>query len=116
MRFQYDDGGRRATDYHGATGDCVVRAIAIATGNGYQTVYDALNVLAQSKRMGRRKRLRSNSRLGVYRITFNKYMRSTGWMWMPTMFIGSGCRVHLREDEYGNILRGKNGEFNPEFI
>ena len=30
--YRYDDGGREAAGYRGKTGDCVVRAIAICTG------------------------------------------------------------------------------------
>ena len=26
-------------------------------------------------------------------------MKHLGWKWIPTMTIGSGCKVHLREDE-----------------
>lgn len=33
MTFVYDDGGRSAAGFKGKTGDCVTRAIAIATGN-----------------------------------------------------------------------------------
>jgi hypothetical protein len=29
-------------------------------------------------------------------------MESLGWVWHPTMTIGSGCKVHLREDELPN--------------
>ena len=37
--YRYDDGGRSAAGYRGKTGDCVVRAIAICTGEDYRTVY-----------------------------------------------------------------------------
>ncbi|MDM3928731.1 hypothetical protein QRB35_22225 [Mycobacterium intracellulare subsp. chimaera] len=26
-------------------------------------------------------------------------MADLGWLWVPTMHIGSGCRVHLRADQ-----------------
>lgn len=26
-------------------------------------------------------------------------MESLGWKWHPTMFIGQGCKVHLRDGE-----------------
>ena len=42
MQFVYNDGGRAAAGYIGSAGDCVTRAIAIATELPYQTVYDAL--------------------------------------------------------------------------
>ena len=37
--YRYDDGGREAAGYRGKTGDCVVRAIAICTGEDYRAVY-----------------------------------------------------------------------------
>lgn len=94
-----DDGGRKAAGYSGTTGDCVTRAIAIATGLPYQTVYDALNGLAQFERRGRRKRGISSARTGVYRQTTKRYLQSLGWRWTPTMGIGTGCKVHLKADE-----------------
>ncbi len=34
------DGGRKDAGYKGSVGDCVIRAIAVATEQDYQTVYD----------------------------------------------------------------------------
>lgn len=99
MKFVIDDGGRSAAGYKGVTGDCVARAIAIATGKNYQEVYDALNVAGQSERRGSRKRGVSNARTGVYKQTIRKYLESLGWKWTPTMGIGTGCKVHLRAEE-----------------
>lgn len=97
--FTYDDGGRKAAGYKGETGDCVCRAIAIATGKPYQEVYDALNEASKSERTGKRKRGKSNARTGVYKATIRKYLESLGWKWTPTMAIGQGCKVHLRANE-----------------
>ena len=71
----------------------------IATGKPYQEVYDALNSLAASERKGKRKHRISSSRTGVYRTTKEKYLLSLGWQCTPTMQIGQGCKVHLREGE-----------------
>ena len=98
--FVYDDGGRAEAGYHGETGDCVVRAIAIATERSYQEVYDAINDAAQGERCrGRRRGRKSSARLGVYKETYRRYLESLGWQFVPTMGIGTGCRVHLRTDE-----------------
>lgn len=40
--FQYNDGGRKDAGYKGFTGDCVCRAICIASGLPYQKVYRRL--------------------------------------------------------------------------
>lgn len=111
--FEYNDGGRKATGFRGRTGDCVTRAIAIATGKPYHEVYDAINEAAQSERVGvtklRRKtsderpivriHKRSSARTGVRKDTSRKFLADLGWIWHPTMTIGSGCKIHLRADE-----------------
>lgn len=98
-QFRLDDGGRAAAGYRGATGDCVVRAIAIATGRPYQEIYDRVNAAAVCERTGSRKRGKSNARTGVYRTSIRRVMKELGWVWTPTMEIGSGCMVHLRAEE-----------------
>jgi hypothetical protein len=99
MQFQLNDGGRAAAGYKGGTGDCVVRAIAIATGRPYQAIYDLVNEMGANERTGKRKRGKSNARTGVYKPTIRKVMARLGWEWVPTMQIGSGCKVHLRAEE-----------------
>ena len=103
LPFEYDDGGRSSAGYKGSTGDCVVRAIAIATQLPYQHVYDDLNELAKLERPRKRRNgkegKRSGSRTGVHRATYDKYMRSLGWQWIPTMHVGSGCTTHLAQGE-----------------
>ena len=98
MRFEYADGGR-SRYFKGRAGDCVVRAICNATGRDYKEVYDAINALAESERVGVRKRGRSSARNGVYTPTARKYLESIGWGFVPTMAIGKGCRVHLDPEE-----------------
>jgi hypothetical protein len=99
QRFCFNDGGREAAGFKGSTGDCVTRAIAIVTGKPYKEVYDAINVLSESERTGKRKKKKSNARTGVFKTTYRKYLESLGYEWIPTMQIGSGCKVHLRSDE-----------------
>jgi hypothetical protein len=98
MRWIQDDGGRAAAGFKGSAGDCTVRAIAIATGLPYRQVYDALNVVARDERP-RAGRRRSSARTGMYRKTSEAYLAELGWRWVPTMRVGQGCRVHLREEE-----------------
>lgn len=93
------DGGRKEAGYkHKESGDCVCRAISIATGKTYQEVYDDLNIYAKKERpRGNKKRSSANN--GVKKATIKKYMASLGWKWNPTMKIGSGCKVHLKKEE-----------------
>lgn len=99
LGFVRDDGGRAAAGYKGTTGDCVCRAIAIATGLPYQRVYDDLNELGRRERRSKQRRGKSSARTGVYKPTIRRYMESLGWQWHSTMGIGTGCQVHLRRDE-----------------
>lgn len=98
MRFVYSDGGRSAY-FKGQADDCVCRAICNATGADYKEIYNLINEKAKSERKSRRKAGKSSARNGVYKETTSKVIESLGWKWHPTMFIGQGCTVHLREDE-----------------
>lgn len=98
MNLVINDGGRAAAGFSGTAGDCVTRAIAIATQLPYSEVYDALNDAAQRERP-RTGRKRSSARTGVHKPTIRRFLASIGWIWHPTMQIGSGCKVHLRAEE-----------------
>lgn len=103
MEFISDDGGREAAGFKGKAGDCVARSIAIVTQRPYREIYDALALIEgarkQTKRM--KKKASASARNGVYtqRKAFKDYMAGLGFKWVPTMQIGSGCKVHLRADE-----------------
>ncbi len=96
MRFVYSDGGRSRYFKAENVGDCVCRAICNATGMDYKEVYDGLNREAKKER---RTRGRSSARDGMYKASWKRYIESLGWVWHPTMQVGGGCKVHLREDE-----------------
>ena len=97
MQFVYDDGGRAEAGYKGDADDCVVRAIAIATGKPYQEVYDDLFEL---NRLNNKNPRRCSPRDGnTTRKVYDAYLASLGWEWTATMQIGSGCQVHMRQDE-----------------
>lgn len=99
MKWVFDDGGRAEAGFKGRTGDCVCRAIAIATQHPYKEIYNLINECAKGERRGKRKRGVSSARTGVYKNTERKVMELLGWKWIPTMKIGQGCKVHLQEDE-----------------
>jgi hypothetical protein len=102
MKYTYDDGGREAAGFKGYAGDCVTRSIAIASGRPYAEVYAAIAQGVGSERNTKHsKRKGATARNGVItsRKWFKDYMASLGFVWTPTMLIGSGCKVHLREDE-----------------
>ena len=94
-KVKITDGGRADAGYKGHTGDCVCRAIAIAADKPYQEVYDLINGAGKNER----RRNKSTARTGVHKPTTRRLMEQLGWVWTPTMQIGSGCKVHLRADE-----------------
>jgi hypothetical protein len=96
LTFVYDDGGRQAAGFVGTTGDCVCRAIAIATAQPYREVYNSLD---RACRLIRRAGGDASPRTGVPKLVVRRYMSDLGLTWVPTMGIGSGCHVHLRPDE-----------------
>lgn len=101
ITWEYDDGGRAAAGFRGDTRDCVTRAIAIATGKPYREVYDLVNATGRTERpiyTGKRWKT-STARTGVGKQTTRDIMRRLGWKWTPTMGIGTGCTVHLRNDD-----------------
>lgn len=106
MKYKYDDGGRKTAGYRGDTGDCVTRAIAIASGKSYDEVYDWIHAgkkwyaETHRDRIAKRYLLRGFSpRDGVHRSVYHKYLLAQGWNWVPTMKIGTGCKVHLKSEE-----------------
>jgi hypothetical protein len=98
MKHVYNDGGRAAAGFKGHAGDCVTRAVAIASGRPYAEVYDALAAGMGSQRKATKGRSARNG-VSTKRKWFKDYMASLGFTWTPTMGIGTGCKVHLREDE-----------------
>ena len=113
LEFKMDDGGRAAAGYKGKTGDCVVRSIAIVTGLSYQKIYDDLyqanevfRTTSKTKLARGLKRKNDSPRTGTHRAVLKKYLLELGWDWTPTMFIGQGCKVHLKKGELpsGNII------------
>ena len=97
MKFIENDGGRAAAGFKGKAGDCVARAVAIASCRPYGEVYEALagGMGSQRKSKGRSARNGVSTR----RKWFKDYMASIGFKWVPTMLIGQGCKVHLNEAE-----------------
>lgn len=96
--WKYNDGGRSAAGFRGETGDCVTRAIAIATCQDYLTVYNSLNGIRDGLRQTKRVS-KSSARDGVVRNVYDRYLKSIGWFWTPVMSIGSGCQMRLHQND-----------------
>lgn len=97
MNWVFDDGGRAEAGYKGFAGDCVCRAVAIASRLTYAEVYKALASGAGNERLSRGASARNGIATG--RKWFKDYMLDLGFVWTPTMQIGQGCKVHLVAEE-----------------
>lgn len=99
--WTYDDGGWKGAQ----RADCVARAIAIATGLPYATVYDKLNWLASDVRLKRLRQGRGRlpgpyvARMGVPDEVYEAWLVELGFTWTATMHVGKGCTVHLKASE-----------------
>ena len=90
MEFVYNDGGRSKYFKANNVGDCVTRAIAIATGLDYKEIYDKLNKMAKRESVkNHRGHKRSESRNGVFKETWKRYLDELGWVHVSTCAIGS---------------------------
>ena len=106
MPFAFDDGGRsqsRHASKRARVGDCVVRAVAIASGRPYEEIWARISEGQTSSRKTKRTRgrrpLSADNGVFVKRKFFTDYMRELGFEWVPTMNVGEGCKVHLVEGE-----------------
>ena len=106
LKFKVNDGGRAAAGYKGQTGDCVVRSIAIVTGMTYQKVYNDLynankvfRSTSKTKLARSLKQKNDSPRSGTHRVVLKNYLSQLGFQWTPTMFVGQGCKVHLKKEE-----------------
>ena len=94
MGYIYSDGGR-SNYFKGNTGDCVCRAIAIASGRDYKDVYNSL-----------KKAIGGSPRNGVYtnKPNFKRWMTENGFEWVSCAGIGKKIAVHFVE---GELPKGK---------
>jgi hypothetical protein len=102
VSYGYHDGGRAEAGFRGPARDCVTRAVAIAAGRPYRTVYDELSAIQAGLRRGAgRARPHASARDGVIvqRKAFRDYMAGLGFAWTPTMAVGAGCTVHVHHRE-----------------
>lgn len=98
LPWTYDDGGREDAGFIGHAGDCVTRAIAIATGLPYREVYDDLFDRQRAVIARKRKRNRGinpSPRTGVLRKAYEPFLLDLGWEWVPKMQVGQGTTNHL---------------------
>ncbi len=97
MTFKEHDGGRKEAGFKGQTGDCGIRAAAIATGVPYRVVYDEL--FARQKlyhSTSRRKAVKkaasrtvgASPRGGIWKEVLDPYLTEFGATYVPLAGIG----------------------------
>jgi len=104
--FAFNDGGRDHY-FKGTTGDCVTRAISIASGLDYKKVYDELFALNKDYALTKKDKVAKlikkgkgySPRDGMFKEVYHNYILGLGFKWMPTMKIGQGCKTHLHHKE-----------------
>lgn len=108
LNYNYNDGGR-AKYFKGKTGDCVTRAIAIASDMDYLEVYNSL--MAETKDFRARKntktsrRIKSNSvRNGVFKDIYKPWLEKNGWTWVPCQSFGQKSRVKINELDKSRMI------------
>ena len=101
--YRYSDGGRSGYFRASEVGDCVPRALAIATGQDYKVVYTALQKHQKAFSAGRSRaavRARGKSvRNGTAKGASDPYLEGLGWIWVSLLRPGQSWRVHVRADE-----------------
>ena len=88
LQFHFNDGGRSNYFKAAKVGDCVTRALAIATGRDYKEVYELVRRVSGD-----------TPRNGVKKSMSKKVAKMLGGTWHACMQIGSGCTTHLRANE-----------------
>jgi len=116
LPWVFDDGGRAAAGFRGEARDCVARAWSIALERPYAEVYDELASRQQAYFRGRADRARKrgaayraravrSARDGIARAVIRAFAADAGWVWYPTMAIGTGTTVHMRPGELPDVPR-----------
>ena len=99
MEWKYTDGGRADAGHKSSARDCVTRAIAIITERPYQEIYDLVDQYGSQERRSKTRKGKSSAKDGVHIPTIRRILKDMGFTWVPTMQIGSGCKVHLKASE-----------------
>ena len=103
MNFIHNDGGRSAAGYKGRTGDCVVRAVAIATRQDYRKVYRDCARINEAE--GGKRSCRNGVRTSGEH--FAAYMQKLGWTFVNARKGGA----RMNGDELSALGRDQQRDF-----
>ncbi len=110
MPWVYNDGGfseSGLTRHRRKYGSPVVAAIAIAEQRRYSEVYHQLYTKQRDMLWNARSKKRAehsgDPHHGVFPDVSKAYLLERGWLWTPTMTVGSGVTVHLDYEEVPDL-------------
>lgn len=96
LPYEYDDGGRSKYFRASNVGDCVCRAIAIASGRDYKEIYNLLyRAMGDSPRGG----------VMTSGVRFKRFMREQGFIWVSLCQVGSSQSAHFYKGEIPSVGR-----------
>lgn len=99
LDFVYSDGGRSKYFKTESVCDCVVRALANASGKDYKEIYDEIQRLEKTIKVGKRER-QGSARNGVRLKVVKHYIENVlGWTHHSVMSKGTGVTMHLVKEE-----------------
>lgn len=104
--WRWHDGGRQHSEFRGTTGDCVTRALCIATDRDYEDVYYQLFELKQrwadthrDKLARRIQHFGASPRNGVSQKVYGPVLKSQGFEWRACCLVGDRRRLHVIPQE-----------------
>jgi hypothetical protein len=84
MKYIKSDGARAAAGFDGKARDCVCRAIAIASGRDYRTIWNDLATATAKQSGGIKRKASADHGINTQRKWFKDYMKRLGFRWLPT--------------------------------
>jgi hypothetical protein len=104
MPYQFNDGGRALAGFKGHTGDCSVRALAIALDMDYKMAYKLIASANQNSGRAR------SARHGIPKELYSDVLKELGWIWMSApKFEGRKARC---SDMYpGTVIARQAGHY-----
>lgn len=102
LEYTFNDGGRAEAGYVGDTGDCVVRAIAIAEQRDYEQVrrelmeYNRKYASTSRSRIAKKIQKRgATTRRGNWDVVYRKMLADHGWVRHSKIRVGDPARCYM---------------------
>ncbi len=110
LNFVKTDGGRAAAGFKGEAGDCVVRAIAIASELPYTTVYNRLRHQTGRVRHSKRRPSPENGIVTTF-PWFKVYMAELGYRFISSAVLPNNGRIIVETRDHAFAVVAKDGVF-----